>query len=63
MVSPVVLRCPACRSDVLVPLTFAVYQRPAGSEVNLRRPLAKCAGCGARIFAAILTRQRVPKSS
>ncbi len=33
MVSPVVLSCPACRSDLIVPLSFPEYQRPAGPEV------------------------------
>jgi hypothetical protein len=62
MVSPVVLFCPACRSDLIVPLSFPVYQRPAGHEVHLRRPVAQCLRCGVRIVAAILTRQRLPKS-
>jgi hypothetical protein len=62
MVSPVVLSCPACRSDLIVPLSFPEYQRPAGPEVYLRRPVGQCLRCGARIIADILTRQRLPKS-
>jgi DNA-directed RNA polymerase subunit RPC12/RpoP len=62
MVSRVVLSCPACRSNLIVPLSLPEYRRPAGPEVNLRRPVAKCSRCGARIFAEILTRQRLPKA-
>jgi hypothetical protein len=62
MVSPVVLTCPACRSELVVPLSFPEYRRPAGPEVNLRRPVASCLRCGARIFADIQARQRIPKA-
>ena len=54
------LRCPKCQADRLVPLTFAVYQREAGSRVVLRRPLAKCAACGERIFAHVIASQPAP---
>jgi DNA-directed RNA polymerase subunit RPC12/RpoP len=63
MVTGVVLVCPRCGADRLIPLTFPVFQRQAGAEVIFRRPMAKCSGCGERIFAKIVARQRVPKSS
>lgn len=63
MVTSVVLTCPTCGADRLIPLTFPVYQRKAGPEVVFHRPLAKCSGCGERIFAKITARQRQPKSS
>jgi hypothetical protein len=47
--------CPECGADRLVPLSFQVArlgerdeERP---EVVAMRPAAKCAGCGARIYA------------
>jgi hypothetical protein len=61
MVTGTVLVCPSCRADRLIPLTFPVYRREAGPEVILRRPIAKCSGCGKRIFAKIVARQRVSK--
>jgi hypothetical protein len=54
------LRCPKCGADRLIPLTFPVYRREAGSELILRRPMAKCAGCGERIYAHIVVRQPTP---
>jgi hypothetical protein len=57
-----VLVCPACGADRLIPLTFSVYQREAGPEVVVVRPMAKCSGCGERIFAKIIARQRLSKS-
>jgi hypothetical protein len=44
-------------------MTFTMYRRDAGPLVVLRRPIAKCAGCGQRIFADIVARQRVHKST
>jgi hypothetical protein len=55
--------CPSCGADRLIPLTFAVYRREAGPEVILERPMAKCSACGERMFARIIARQRVPKST
>ncbi len=49
--------CPACGADRLIPLTFAIYRREAGPEVEYRRPMAKCSGCGQRMFANITARQ------
>jgi len=56
------LRCPRCGADRLVPLTFAVYQREAGPQVVVRRPLAKCAACGERIFAHVVASQPAPST-
>jgi hypothetical protein len=58
-----VLKCPGCGADRHIPLTFPIYQREAGPEVTFRRPVAKCSGCGERIFAKVTARQRLPKSS
>ncbi|MFZ0179332.1 MAG: hypothetical protein WAL84_05585 [Candidatus Dormiibacterota bacterium] len=58
-VTAIVLVCPACGADRLIPLTFPVYQREAGPEVIVVRPMAKCSGCGERIFAKIIARQRI----
>jgi hypothetical protein len=55
------LHCPGCGADRLIPLTFPLYRRPAGPEVQLRRPVAKCSGCGERIYAQALSRQVAPK--
>ena len=60
-VTAIVLVCPACGADRLIPLTFSVYQRETGPEVVVVRPMAKCSGCGERIFAKIVARQRVSK--
>jgi hypothetical protein len=57
------LPCPGCGADRLIPLTFPVYRREAGAEVHLRRPMAKCSGCGERIFANTVYRQVVPHLS
>jgi hypothetical protein len=46
-----VIVCPGCGADRLIPLTFPVYRREAGPGVMLRCPMAKCSGCGQRIFA------------
>lgn len=58
--SAAMLSCPKCGADRLVPLTFPVYRREAGSEPILRRPMAKCAGCGERIYAHIAISQAAP---
>jgi hypothetical protein len=58
--SAAMLSCPRCGADRLVPLTFPVYRREAGSELILRRPMAKCAGCGERIYAHIEVSQAAP---
>lgn len=55
-----VIVCPGCGADRLIPLTFPVYRREAGPGVMLRRPMAKCSGCGQRIFANIIARSRLP---
>jgi DNA-directed RNA polymerase subunit RPC12/RpoP len=48
-------RCPACGADRLVPLSFQVSRLDADDEVRpevaAMRPIAKCGGCGARIYA------------
>lgn len=51
------LCCPNCGADRLIPLTFPMYRREAGPMVVLRRPMAKCSGCGERIYAGIVARQ------
>jgi hypothetical protein len=38
-----------------------VYQREAGPDVIVVRPMAKCSGCGERIFAKIIARQPLSK--
>ena len=53
------LRCPGCGADRLIPLTFPMYQRESGVEVQLRRPMAKCSGCGERIYANMRYRRAV----
>jgi hypothetical protein len=54
------LHCTACGADRLIPLTFPVYRREAGPEVVVRRPVAKCAGCGERIYARVVATQPQP---
>jgi hypothetical protein len=54
------LHCPGCGADRLIPLTFPVYRREVGEEGQLRRPLAKCSGCGERIYANLRYRRAVP---
>jgi hypothetical protein len=60
-VTAIVLVCPACGADRLIPLTFPIYQREAGPEVVLLRPMAKCSACGERVFVKIIARQRLSK--
>jgi|HubBroStandDraft_4_1064222.scaffolds.fasta_scaffold81699_2 hypothetical protein len=44
-----VVRCPKCGSDRLIPLTFGAVLRT--EDVDLRaRPVAKCAACGERTY-------------
>jgi hypothetical protein len=56
--------CPGCGADRLLPLSFPVYRRAVGTrmhpEVRLVRPMAKCAGCGERIYAHIVARSPLP---
>jgi hypothetical protein len=46
--------CPECGTDRLVPLTFQAARTTAGDlerpDVVTMRPIAKCGGCGARIY-------------
>jgi hypothetical protein len=46
--------CPECGANRLVPLTFQSARVAADDlerpEVRIMRPLAKCGGCGARIY-------------
>lgn len=55
-------RCPACGADRLVMLSFQVSRRDADDEarpeVAAMRPIAKCGGCGARIYARKPTDRR-----
>jgi hypothetical protein len=56
-----VLVCPGCGADRLIPLTFPIYRREAGPEVVVVRPVAKCSGCGERIFAKVIARQQISR--
>src|ERR1700693_1868882 len=47
-VTAIVLVCPACGADRLIPLTFPMHEREAGPEAVFVRPMAKCSGCGER---------------
>ena len=46
--------CPECGANRLIPLTFQAARTAAGDlerpDVVIMRPLAKCGGCGARIY-------------
>jgi proline racemase len=55
------LCAPRAAPIALIPLTFPMHQREAGPEVVFMRPMAKCSGCGERIFAKVIARQRLPK--
>jgi hypothetical protein len=55
-----VIECPKCGADRLIPLTFPVYQREQGREVVFRRPMAKCSGCGERVYARVVATQALP---
>lgn len=50
--------CPGCGADRLIPMSFPTYRPEAGDVVVLRRPVAKCAGCGERIQAHTVIRSR-----
>lgn len=45
---PMVVRCPKCGSERLIPLTFGAAL--GTEEVDSRRPIAKCAACGERAY-------------
>jgi hypothetical protein len=49
----------------LIPLTFAfvVSQRAVGDELVMRRPIAKCSGCGERVFARIVALRSIRERS
>jgi hypothetical protein len=40
-----------------------MYQRAMGDQVVMRRPMAKCSGCGERVFARIVAHQPVHERS
>jgi hypothetical protein len=44
-----VIACPTCGADRLLPLHFPRCRRDEKAEIIIR-PIAKCAGCGARIY-------------
>jgi hypothetical protein len=46
--------CPACGADRLVPLNFPQFRPEAGPGAAFRRPIAKCSGCGERVFAHLV---------
>ena len=46
------LACPNCGSDRLIPLTFTIATVNERDEPS-RRPVAKCAACGNRIYALV----------
>jgi hypothetical protein len=59
--------CPACGADRLIPLSFqaaraggADLERP---EVVVMRPIAKCGGCGARVYPDRITYRGDPGES
>jgi DNA-directed RNA polymerase subunit RPC12/RpoP len=45
------VRCPACGSDRLIPLTFGTVTAEDRIDVE-RRPVAKCADCGERTYVS-----------
>jgi hypothetical protein len=59
--------CPACGGDRLVPLSFQVARAGAGDEerpeVVAMRPIAKCGGCGARVYLHRITQRGDPTES
>jgi DNA-directed RNA polymerase subunit RPC12/RpoP len=46
---PMVVRCPKCGSDRLIPLTFGAVLGTEDVDLQ-RRPVAKCAACGERTY-------------
>jgi hypothetical protein len=63
--SPVVIRCPHCGSDRLIPLTFSPYRREdrhqGRSDEPVRR-VAKCVSCGERISSRTTIREGLPSA-
>jgi ribosomal protein L16/L10AE len=59
--------CPECGANRLVPLTFHAARVTANDlerpEVVIMRPLAKCGGCGARIYPDRITHPDDPTES
>jgi hypothetical protein len=55
----VVLLCPACRDDRVVPLTFPAVLGEIMVEMP-DRPIAKCVGCGHRLSAREIEDQAEP---
>jgi|HubBroStandDraft_4_1064222.scaffolds.fasta_scaffold05689_6 DNA-directed RNA polymerase subunit RPC12/RpoP len=55
-----VLECPVCGSDRVVPLTFETAVGELLAELP-ERPLAKCADCGHRLTAAEIAAQEKAK--
>ena len=60
-------RCPECGADRLVPLSFQAARVAANDlerpEVVAARPIAKCGGCGARIYLDRITHRHDPSES
>ena len=60
-------RCPECGTDRLIPLTFQAARATAGDlerpEVVIMRPIAKCGGCGARIYPDRITHRDDPRET
>lgn len=59
--------CPACGADRLIPLSFQAARAGTGDlerpEVVIMRPIAKCGGCGARIYPDRITHCGDPSES
>jgi hypothetical protein len=59
--------CAECGADRLVTLTFHAARVAATDlerpEVVIMRPIAKCGGCGARIYADRITHRGDPSES
>ena len=59
--------CAECGADRLVPMTFQAARAAADDlerpDVVIMRPIAKCGGCGARIYLDRLTRRGDPGES
>jgi hypothetical protein len=60
-------QCPECGADRLVHLTFQAGRANAGDlerpEVVLVRPIAKCGGCGVRIYSDTITHRGDPSET
>ena len=51
--------CPLCGSDRLIPLTFARNQCGDANRGRIKEPqrqVAKCIGCGERIYSQVFAR-------